>query len=118
MIKTALALLVATTALAIGVPAIRALADADERPFRAFLADGREALSLVFVGDDDEDHRKYRRSSRHDLDRDDDDDDHDDDDDDHDDDLRGERNPAMRDPVAPPQNGLFGNGALPRAQVN
>jgi hypothetical protein len=57
---------------------------------------------------------------RHDDD-DDDDDDHDDDDDDdcEDDDCRGGAgNPAPAGSVAPPQNGLFGNGAPPQVQVN
>ena len=41
------------------------------------------------------------------------------DDDDYDnDDRRGARNPAPAGTVAPPQNGLFGNGAPPQVQVN
>ncbi|MFB9148841.1 PepSY domain-containing protein [Roseovarius ramblicola] len=40
-------------------------------------------------------------------------------DDEEDDDDRGNaRNPAPAGTVAPPQNGLFGNGAPPKAQVN
>lgn len=38
--------------------------------------------------------------------------------DDDDDDRRGAGNPAPAGTVAPPQNGLFGNGAPPRVQVN
>ncbi len=34
------------------------------------------------------------------------------------DDRRGARNPAPAGTVAPPQNGLFGNGAPPQVQVN
>lgn len=37
---------------------------------------------------------------------------------DDDDDRGGARNPAAAGTVAPPQNGLFGNGAPPRAKVN
>ena len=37
---------------------------------------------------------------------------------DEDDDRRGARNPAPAGTVAPPQNGLFGNGAAPKVQVN
>lgn len=35
-----------------------------------------------------------------------------------DDDRRGGRNPSPAGTVAPPQNGLFGNGAPPQVQVN
>lgn len=37
---------------------------------------------------------------------------------DEDDDRGGARNPAPAGTVAPPQNGLFGNGGPPRVQVN
>lgn len=37
---------------------------------------------------------------------------------DEDDDRRSARNPAPASSVAPPQNGLFGNGAPPQVQVN
>ena len=37
---------------------------------------------------------------------------------DEDDDPGGARNPAPAGTVAPPQNGLFGNGAPPQVQVN
>ena len=37
---------------------------------------------------------------------------------DDDDDRGGARNPAPAGTVAPPQNGLFGNGAPPQVQVN
>jgi hypothetical protein len=37
---------------------------------------------------------------------------------DDDDDRGGARNPASAGTVAPPQNGLFGNGAPPQVQVN
>ncbi len=60
----------------------------------------------------------WREGSRLGHDDDDDDDDCDDDDDDDDDCRGGARNPAPAGTVAPPQNGLFGNGAPPQVQVN
>lgn len=64
---------------------------------------------LIDSDDDDED--------------DDDDDDHDEDDDDCEDDDddcggHGARNPAKSGTVAPPQNGLFGNGQAPKVITN
>ena len=58
------------------------------------------------------------QSSRRGHDDDDDDDDDDCDDDDDDECRGGARNPAPAGTVAPPQNGLFGNGAPPQVQVN
>lgn len=116
--KKTLAMLVATTALtaAIGLPAwsaMRTEAGAQERPFAAVFNDGQEALPLIFVSDDDDDDDKNRRRFRQGHDDDDGDDDEDDDDA-----GRGARNPAPAGSVAPPQNGLFGNGAAPQVQVN
>jgi hypothetical protein len=111
--KKTLAMLAATTALtaAIGLPAwsaMRTQAGAEERPFAAVFDDGQEALSLVLISSDD------------------DDDGHDGDD--NEDDCGGDddgngacpaaRNPAPAGTVAPPPNGLFGNGAPPQVQVN
>lgn len=122
--KKTIALLLASTAVtvAIGVPAWSAMRvpqdSAAPQPSASLFDDGQEALPLIFVSDDDDDDdedRKYRRSSRH---NDDDDDDHEDDDDDDDDDTsRGTLNPAPAGTVAPPQNGLFGNGAPPQVKV-
>jgi hypothetical protein len=117
--KKTLALLVASTALtaAIGLPAwsaIRAPADGDGQPFAAVLKAEQDAVPLIFASDDDDDEPEYRRAH-------DDDDDDDDDDDECDDDDNhgcGAPNPAPAGTVAPPQNGLFGNGAPPRVQVN
>lgn len=120
--KKTLALLVATTALtaAIGLPAwsaMRSEAGAGEHPFAAAFDAGQEAVELIFVSDrhddDDDDHddKHRRRSSR-------DDDDEDDDCDDDDNGCNSARNPAPAGTVAPPSNGLFGNGAPPRVQVN
>jgi hypothetical protein len=94
--KKTLALLVATTALtaAIGLPAwsaMRSEAGAGEHPFAAAFDAGQEAVELIFVSD------------RHDDD---------------DNGCNSARNPAPAGTVAPPSNGLFGNGAPPRVQVN
>ena len=127
-----LTILIASTALtaAIGIPARSAMQTpegGDLRPIAALFADGPQTLPLVLASDDDDDdHRRRRDGARrgHDDDHDDhddhdDDDDDDEDDDDEDDDDRGNaRNPAPAGTVAPPQNGLFGNGASPKAQVN
>lgn len=121
--KTTLALLIASTALtaAIALPAWSAIQDraADEtRPIAALLQAGPEAQSVLLASndDDDDDDDNRRRSDR---DHDDDDDDDDDDNED-DDDNRGATmsNPAQAGSVAPPTNGLFGNGAPPKVQVN
>ena len=115
--KKTLALLIASTALttAIGVPAWSAMRAPDgtiAQTVAAVLDDAHAALPLIFVSDDDDDEREHRSGARHD---DDDDDDHDDCDDD---DCKGNaRNPAPAGTVAPPQNGLFGNGALPQVQM-
>lgn len=115
--KKTLLLLVASTALtaAIGVPAWSAMhapADGGNLPFTALFEEGEQTMPLVLASDDDED-RRLRDGSR----RGDDDDDCEDDDDDED--CRGgASNPAPAGTVAPPQNGLFGNGAPPQVQVN
>jgi hypothetical protein len=120
--KKSLTLLVASTALtaAIGVPAwsaMQAPADGSLRPFAALFEEGAQAMPRVLASDDDdEDDRRYRESSR--RGHDDDDDDSDSDSDDDDDDRGGAPNPAPAGTVAPPQNGLFGNGAPPQVQVN
>ncbi|KAA8606105.1 hypothetical protein AL036_15980 [Salipiger aestuarii] len=123
--KKTLTLLAATTALtaAIGVPAwsaMQAPADSMLRPVAALFDDASQDMPLILASDDDDDDR-WRDGSRrgHDDDDDDDEDDDDCDDDDDDDDCRGgARNPAPAGTVAPPQNGLFGNGAPPQVQVN
>jgi hypothetical protein len=121
--KKTLALLVASTALtvAIGVPAWSAMRvpqdDAKPQSIAALFDDGQEALPLIFVSDDDDDDdkdREYRRSSRYSDDDNDDDEDREDDDDA----SGGSLNPVPAGTVAPPQNGLFGNGAPPQVKVN
>jgi hypothetical protein len=119
-----LTFLVASTALtaAIGVPAWSAMRAPSDvlRPVAALFDDAPQATPLVLASDDDDDDDRWRDGSRRGHDDDDDDDDDDDcDDDDDDDDCRGgARNPAPAGTVAPPQNGLFGNGAPPQVQVN
>lgn len=114
--RKTLSLLVASTALtaAIGLPAWSAVcAPVDGAAAQPFTT-AQDALPLVLVSDDDDedDDRDYRRSSRHG------DDDDDDCEDDEDDCRGGARNPAPAGTVAPPQNGLFGNGAPPQVKVN
>lgn len=109
--KTTLALLAATTALA-AVLTLPALAD-DDRRARSDDSRGehvtlRDRMAQLFhVFDDDDD--GHRHGGRH----------HDDDDDDDDDDggSRG-RMAAPAGSVAPPANGLFGTGTPPRVQMN
>ncbi|PWR03778.1 hypothetical protein DKT77_04515 [Meridianimarinicoccus roseus] len=120
--KKTLTLLAATTALtaAIGVPAWSAMQAPSDvlRPIAALFDDASQAMPLVLASDDDDDDDdRWRDGSR--RGHDDDDDDCDDDDDDDDDDCRGAaRNPAPAGTVAPPQNGLFGNGAPPQVKQN
>ncbi|WP_199257603.1 hypothetical protein [Paracoccus binzhouensis] len=123
--KKTLTLLVASTALtaAIGVPAWSAMQSPPDSVLRSVAAlfdDAPQAMPLVLASDDDDDDDdRWRDGSRRGHDDDDDDDDDDCDDDDDDDDCRGgARNPAPAGTVAPPQNGLFGNGAPPQVQVN
>jgi hypothetical protein len=118
--KKTLTLLVAGTALiaAIGVPAwsaIQAPADGGLRPFAALSDESPQTLPLVLASDDDDEDGRWREGAR----RGHDDDDDDDDDCEDDDDCRvGAGKPAPAGAVAPPQNGLFGNGAPPQVQVN
>ncbi|MEW6017848.1 MAG: hypothetical protein AB1760_07235 [Pseudomonadota bacterium] len=121
--KKTLTFLAASTALTvvIGVPAwsaMQAPSDGVLRPVAALFDDASQDMPLILASDDDD---RWRDGSRrgHDDDDDEDDDDDDCDDDDDDDDCRGgARNPAPAGTVAPPQNGLFGNGAPPQVQVN
>jgi hypothetical protein len=120
--RKTLTLLVASTALtaAIGLPAWSAIDAPDDgslRPVAAPFEERTQALPLILASDDDDDdNRGSMQSSRRGHDDDDDDDNECDDDDDE---CRGGApNPAPAGAVAPPQNGLFGNGAPPRVQVN
>lgn len=120
--KKTLLLLVASTALtaAIGVPvwsAMHAPTDQGNLPFTARFAEGEHTMPLLLASDDDDDDDRWQDGSRAGHKDDDDDDDCEDDDDD--DDCRGgASNPAPAGTVAPPHNGLFGNGAPPLVRVN
>ena len=119
--RKTLTLLVASTALtaAIGLPAWSAMHAPDDgslRPIAAPFEERTQALPLVLASDDDDDdNRGYVQNSQRGHD---DDDDEDCDDDDDDECSGGAPNPAPAGAVAPPQNGLFGNGAPPKVQVN
>lgn len=120
--RKTLTLLVASTALTavIGSTAWSAMStapDGSTRPFAAIWQDAAQSLPLILASDDDDDDDENRGSLR-DHDDDDDEEDCDDDDDDDDDCGTGAPNPAPAGTVAPPQNGLFGNGAPPQVQVN
>ena len=114
--RKTLALLVASTALTatLGLPVLAAVTMPGAQRLSVGLTDAAGDAAPVRISDyhdDDDDHDNRRRDH--------DDDDHDDDDDDDDDDDRGgARNPAPAGTVAPPSNGLFGNGAPPKVQMN
>ena len=128
--RKTLTLIAASTALtaAIGLPAWSAMStpvDGSPQPFAALFEEAAEVLPLILASDDDDDDRGSDETSRRGDDDDDgedrDNDDDDDDDDDGDDDGESggsARNPAPAGTVVPPQNGLFGNGAPPKVQVN
>ena len=91
--------------------------------------DSRDLSPLIFVNDDDDEDDDDEGEEDDEEDEDDDDDrrkgarHEDDDDDDCDDDddeafAGGPRNPAPAGSTAPPANGLFGNGAPPKAVTN
>ena len=113
--KKTFAILAASTALGatIGLPAWSALQAWDEtRPLAASpTASPTGEPQPVRVSDDDEKHGKWWFSKKKHQD---------DDDDEGDDDEGGARSPAAAPTgtVAPPKNGLFGNGAPPKVQMN
>jgi hypothetical protein len=120
--RKTLALLVASTALTatLGLPVLAAVTMSGAQRLSVGLTDAAGDAAPVLISDDhddDDDHDNRRR------DHDDDDGDHDyhdvdDDEDDDDDDRGGARNPAPAGTVAPPSNGLFGNGTPPKVQMN
>jgi hypothetical protein len=124
-VKKTIALVIAPTAIgaALGLPAFSAFHDpAGDGPGSVIARPDGSAptpqLLLASDDEDDDDHGWRKSSGRGHDDEDEDDDDCDDDDDD-DDVCRGAAgNPAPAGTVAPPQNGLFGNGAPPRVQMN
>ncbi len=112
--KTIISALIASTALtaAVGLPAwaaIRSVTDADALPIRATAGTEPATPPIILADNDDDDHRSRPGH---------DDDDEEDDDCDDDDCAGSARNPAPAGSVAPPSNGLFGNGAAPQVQVN
>jgi hypothetical protein len=115
--KKTIAALLATTTLAavLGSPVwsfIRGPSDdRAARPVAAVFDDTGASLPWVFVSGDDDDHDD-------DHDDEDDDDDCDDDDDEGRDCRESGRNAPLPGIVGPPKNGLFGNGAPPKAQMN
>ncbi|GLK74559.1 hypothetical protein KHC23_04720 [Ancylobacter dichloromethanicus] len=110
--KKTFAILFASTALTagIGIPAWSAMHDTGRfGGLRdAVLDAGRDVGAMLVSDDDDDDHDRGRQRGG------------DDDEDDDDDDARGGSvsAPVPAGSVAPPNNGLFGNGAAPKAQVN
>jgi len=124
-----LSLLFASTALtvALGLPALAAMqaqgnaqAQCSDVCAAVLNADDLSAPLIRVSGDDDDDDDSGRVRRGHDDDDDDDCDEDDDDDDDDDDDActGALGNPAPAGSVAPPANGLFGNGAPPVAVTN
>ncbi len=117
--RKTLTLLVASTALTavIGTTAwsaMNAASDGSPRPFAAIWHDAAQSLPLILASDDDDDDENHGSRRDHD----DDDDEGCDDDDDDEGCASGVPNPAPAGIVAPPQNGLFGNGAPPQVKVN
>ena len=119
-----LSLLFASTALtvALGLPALAAMQvqgnahDQCSGVCAAVLSADDQPVPLIRVSGDDDDGGWVRRG--HDDDEDDEDCDDDDDDDDDDGCIGALGNPAPAGTVAPPANGLFGNGAPPVAVTN
>lgn len=123
-----LSLLFASTALtlALGLPALAAI----QTPGKAHgqcsgvcaAVFGADDLSVPLIrvsgDDDDDDDGGWVRRGHDDEDDDDDEDCEDDDDDDDDGCIGAPGNPAPAGTVAPPANGLFGNGAPPVVVTN
>lgn len=112
------AILLASTALAVGagIPAWSAM-HGDARPETSCDQAAGYRANLMLASDDDGVDRHHGRRIRHG----DDDDRHDEDDEDDDDDGHGSgasAGPAPAGIVAPPANGLFGNGTMPKVKVN
>lgn len=116
--KKTLAILLASTALAVGagIPAWSAMQRVEHSP-KSF----QDNPFVRLAGDDDDDDRENGRSYRsnddgHRYGNDDDDDGGGDDDDGS---LgAASASPAPAGTVAPPANGLFGSGAMPKVKVN
>ncbi len=129
--KMTISVLFATTALtaAIASPAWSAMrapafVPAAE-PVETILDTAQGAAPFILVDDDKED-EGLRAGGNDDDDNEDDDEDEDEDEDEDDDDecddddgaCGAAKNPAPAGTVTPPENGLFGSGTPPKAQVN
>jgi hypothetical protein len=113
--KKIISILLASTALiaVIGIPAWSAMYGAGQIEGRRDAALGAfrvPGASPVLVSDDDGEDRNQERRPRRGKD-----DDHEGEDDD---DGGNASGPAPAGSVAPPSNGLFGTGAMPKVQVN
>ncbi|TIQ27791.1 MAG: hypothetical protein E5X48_32385 [Mesorhizobium sp.] len=117
--KKTISILLASTALiaVIGIPAWSAMHGAGQLEGRRNTAQGAfqaPGASPVLVSDGDGEGRDHERRLRRG-----DGDDHDEGDEEDDDDDGGNASgPAPAGSVAPPSNGLFGTGAMPKVQVN
>lgn len=119
--KKTFAILFASTALTVGVglPALSAMHAGlrlEDKHENTIDNTRGGAASAVLVSDDEEVDLHHRRSMR----RDGDDDHRDDDDEEGDDGYEGgaAAGPAPVGTIAPPDNGLFGSGAVPKVKVN
>jgi len=119
--RKTLTLVLASTALTAAIvppawSALRASADGGLGALAADRKDRQDTLPLVLASDDDDDDddRRSLRSARDGGNDDDDDDDCDNDDDV----CRASSSSPATGTAAPPRNGLFGNGAPPKVQVN
>lgn len=81
----------------------------DSQAIAAVFDRAYDSLPLILASSDDDDHKSGYRGG--------DDDDDDDDCEDDDGGCNSAGNPAPAGTVAPPQNGLFGNGSAPQVQV-
>ena len=122
--KKSLALLIATTGITavLAMPAWSAVqASLDFTAKAAELTSQvlQDTSNLIYVSDnDDDDDDNGRRRSKHDDDDEGEGDDDDGDDCDDDQTCSGAANPAPAGNVAPPKNGLFGDGKGPKVDVN
>ena len=121
MTKT-LTILIASTALTalVGLPAWSAMRAPDGSPVAAtataLLETAGDSARLILVDDDDDEDEDGGRSAVSEKD-----DDHGkcgEDDDEDEDSCSGAGNPAPAGSVAPPKNGLFGDGSAPKVQSN
>ena len=117
--RKTITLLATTTVLVagLGLPAVSATrASSGEESLFPALFNLDDALPFLLISSDDDDDDDSRRT----LQSGGDDDDGEDDDDCEDDDggCNSAANPAPGGTVAPPNNGLFGNGAAPKVQMN